>query len=110
VDRATDLYLGGSWFELLPGTRLTCGAYLWNISAPYTRKCLDIATNYAQTYRFSNYSLLTLLFDTVYSELQPELLNELYIKIEFVPVHDMKAYWGNRSMAPVILNLGTRRE
>jgi hypothetical protein len=73
-----------------------------------------MVTNYAQTYRFTYspiyYSLFTLLCDTVYSELLPELLSKLHIKSEFVPVHDMKAYWGNRSKAPVILNLGTRWE
>jgi len=111
VDRATDLYLGGSCFEPRPGTRVSCGAYLWNISVPY--KCLDIVTNYAQTYRFTYspiyYSLITLLCDTVYSELLPDLLNKLYIKSEFVPVHDTKAYWGKevRLHSFLTLVLGT---
>ena len=46
----------------------------------------------------------------MYSELLAELLNKLYIKSEFVPVQDMKAYWGVRSVTTVILKLGTRWE
>ena len=108
----TDLYLGGPWFDSGPGTRLSCSAFWCSLSVRY--KFQGIATDYAQAdqspYFTIHYSVITQLCDTVYCELLPQLLNKPYIRSECVSVHDMKAYWGNRSMAPFILSLGTKWE
>jgi hypothetical protein len=63
--------------------------------------CPDVQVHILSIY----YSLINLLCDTAYSELLPELLNKLYIKSEFVPVHDMKVYWGTEVWLQLFLTL-----
>jgi len=111
VARATDLYweVPGSNVVLEPDQIVVfiCGISQFLINAWILPQIMPKPNG---SHFAIYYSLITLLCDTVYSELLPELLNKLNIKSEFVPAHDMKVYWGDSSMSPLILNLDTRWE